>query len=125
MIAYVAFPVLVLAAAIARGVICAWKVDRFFGLWAVASAGLGIGGLFVPWHTASGLHRGSGSPFPIMIWERMANGSYADFPIPLAFLINPLAVFALGSVCWCMALFIRKLATSRDERRHGQPAAPS
>jgi hypothetical protein len=125
MIAYTMFPVLVLAAAIARGVICAWSMDRFFSLWAVASVALGIGGLFVPWHTASGLHRGSGSPVPMVIWERMGNGSYIDFPNPLAFLINPLAVFALGSVCWLIALFIRKLATSRDERRHGQPAAPS
>jgi hypothetical protein len=111
MTAYLAFPVLVLAAAILRGITCAWSVDRFFSVWAVASVALGIGGLFIPWHTASGLHRGSGSPIPIVIWERTGNGSYIDFPIPLAFLVNPLAVFVLGSVCWCVALLVRKLAT--------------
>ena len=65
-------------------------------------------GLFIPWRTSSGFHHGSGSPIPVVIWERIESGSYIDFPVPAALVINPIVIFVLGALSWCAALLLRK-----------------
>jgi hypothetical protein len=109
MITYFGFPVVIVAFSIWVGSHYKWDAVNFLGVWAAASFLLGILGLFVPWHTASGTHRGSGSPVPIGFWERTANGSSIDFPFPLAIIVNPIAIFIIGALSFCVALIARRL----------------
>jgi hypothetical protein len=111
---YYAFPMFIAVAAVVLGRLCRWRTGRFFGWWSAIAIALGIGGLFIPWRGASGFHYGWGSPVPLVVWER-SGGSYADFPVPAAPFVNPIAVFMLGALCWFTALSTRRFLF-RDAR---------
>ena len=112
---YYAFPVLIAVASVFLGWLCRWRIGRFFASWAVASVVLGVSGLFIPWRGASGFHYGSGSPVPVVVWERSESGNYLDFPVPAAPVVNPIVIFVLGALCLGIALLSRRFLF-RNER---------
>ncbi len=115
MIFYYAFLVAVFVIAIGVAIVCARAGRTFFLWWIFASMVLGLAGLFIPWRTASLFHYGSGSPIPMVIWERIESGAYIDFPGPIAIILDPIAVYIIGTVAWLAAWTCRFILRSRAD----------
>src|SRR5262245_59513318 len=94
---YHTFPILTAVLSIIIGRSCGWRARRFFMWWIPTAIAMGVSGLFIPWRGANGSYHGSGSPVPLVIWERSADGGFHDFPFPGAPFINVAVVFMLGA----------------------------
>lgn len=115
MIYYWAYPIFLAGISVLICRLCKWRVGRYFGWWFASSVLFGLLGYFIPWHSATGFHYGFGSPIPFVIFERIESGSYIDFPVLAAFVVNPIAVFVIGSACWCVVFFTRRFWLRHDD----------
>jgi hypothetical protein len=67
-----------------------------FGAWVVLALISGIAMSNIPWGKPEGIH-GVGYPVAGVIWDKPAGKTvFVDYPNPLAYVINPLAVFVAG-----------------------------
>jgi len=73
---------------------------RFFGWWLGTSIALGLLGAFIPWCSSPFQKFGFGSPIPFVVFKH-EYAVYEPYPFTTAFVLNPLVVFAIGTLCWC------------------------
>ncbi|MCE9584099.1 MAG: hypothetical protein K8T20_16570 [Planctomycetes bacterium] len=67
-----------------------------FGAWAFVSVVAGIAASNIPWGNPAALH-GVGFPVAAVIWDKPPDKAvFIDYPNPLAYVINPLALFVAG-----------------------------
>jgi hypothetical protein len=115
MMFYYLFPIVAFVIALGVDIICSRMGRRFFVWWILASVVLGAAALFVPWQTSSLSQRGSGSPIPAVIWERIESGAYIDFPVPIAVILDPGAVYLIGMLAWGTIQIWRLIFRSRHD----------
>lgn len=115
MMFYYLFPAVAFIIAVGVSIVCSRGRRRFFVWWILAAVVLGLAGLFIPWRTSSLSHYGSGSPIPVVIWQRIESGAYIDFPGPIAIIFNPVAAYLIGVLAW-FATWIWRLISGSTRR---------
>jgi hypothetical protein len=73
---------------------------RFFSCWLGLSILFGLLGAFVPWCSSPFQKFGFGSPIPFVVFKH-EYAVYEPYPFAAAFVLNPIVVFAIGTLCWC------------------------
>lgn len=74
--------------------------SRFFSWWLGSSIVLGLLGSFIPWCSSPFQKFGFGSPIPYVVFKH-EYAVYEPYPFAAAFVLNPLVVFVIGTLCWC------------------------
>jgi len=73
--------------------------SRFFSWWLGTSIALGLLGAFIPWCSTPWQKFGFGSPIPFVVFKH-EYAVYEPYPFAAAFVLNPIVVFAMGTLCW-------------------------
>lgn len=74
------------------------KLSSLLVVWLVISVLASIPLEFVSWGDPGRIH-GQGFPLPTVIWDRQdGSGPTVDFLNPLAFVLNPLLIFVVGTI---------------------------
>lgn len=74
--------------------------SRFFSWWLGTSIALGLLGAFIPWCSTPWQKFGFGSPIPFVVLKH-EYAVYEPYPFAAAFVLNPIVIFAIGTLCWC------------------------
>jgi hypothetical protein len=74
--------------------------SRFFSWWLGSSILLGLLGAFIPWCSSPFQKFGFGSPIPFVVFKH-EYAVYEPYPFAASFVLNPIVVFAIGTLCWC------------------------
>ena len=74
--------------------------SRFFSWWLGTSIALGLLGAFIPWCSTPWQKFGFGSPIPFVVFKH-EYAVYEPYPFAAAFVLNPIVIFAMGTLCWC------------------------
>jgi len=74
--------------------------SHFFSWWLGTSIALGLLGAFIPWCSLPFQKFGFGSPIPFVVFKH-EYAVYVPYPFAAAFVLNPIVVFAIGTLCWC------------------------
>lgn len=74
--------------------------SRFFTWWLGTSIAFGLLGAFIPWCSSPFQKYGFGSPIPFVVFKH-EYAVYEPYPFTAAFVLNPIIVFAIGTLCWC------------------------
>ena len=74
--------------------------SRFFSWWLGTSIALGLLGAFIPWCSSPFQKIGFGSPVPFVVFAH-EYAVYEPHPFTAAFVLNPIVIFAIGTLCWC------------------------
>lgn len=84
---------------------------------------MGIGMCWIPW-SMDAKHRAWGCPIPMVVWEKTED-SWADFPCPVAFVVNPAIMLLFAGVFfWLAGLRIKRMPNQASEvtaRKFAEP----
>jgi hypothetical protein len=75
--------------------------SRFFSWWLGTSIALGLLGAFIPWCSSPFQKFGFGSPIPFVVFKH-EYAVYEPYRFAVAFVLNPIVVFSIGTLCWCL-----------------------
>lgn len=127
MVCYFAYLLLIAGIAVLLSWFCRRRNTRFFIWWIGLSVALGLLGAFVPWCSTPWQKFGFGSPIPFVVF-RHEYAVYVPYPFAAAFVLNPIAIFAIGTLCWCATRGFRHenefLNSPRPDFRLGQLFSP-
>ncbi len=91
---------------------------HFFGWWFGTSIILGLLGAFIPWCSSPFQKFGFGSPISFVVFKH-EYAVYEPYPFAAAFVLNPIAVFAFGTLCWCATRGFRHVNELSDSSLGG------
>jgi hypothetical protein len=92
-----------------------------FVIWLIpVSLFLGWTLSFVKWGDHTGAHGlyGRGIPFPSVLWDNppQNGGRFVDYPVPLAFILNPLVIYAVFFLAFLIVWTIGKALPKHSSR---------